>query len=72
MMIFVTNPVILMIITVFIGLILGKIKFGRFSFSTSGSMFIGIVVGWSVVTYINTIESGSEFYQVAQDVLAKR
>jgi len=71
MIAFITNPVILMIITVFIGMVLGNLKFGRFSFSTSGSMFVGIVLGWAVVNHINNIEADSEFYQIAQDVLAK-
>jgi putative transport protein len=69
--VFISNPVFLMTITVFIGIILGNLKLGRLSFSTSGSMFVGIVLGWAVVNHINTIAADSEFYQIAQDVLAK-
>lgn len=65
------NPVILMIISVFFGMLFGNIKFGRFSFSTSGSMFIGIFLGWAIVNYINQIEVNSEFYNVSQDILSK-
>lgn len=49
MLIWATNQIILMTIAVFLGMLLGNIRFGRFSFSTSGTMFIGILLGWRVV-----------------------
>src|SRR6056297_1608773 len=60
-----------MTIAVFLGLLLGNIRFGRFSFSTSGAMFVGILLGWRVVEFINTIEPTSEMYGVAQNLLSK-
>ncbi|MDD2352311.1 MAG: hypothetical protein PHX56_01980 [Atribacterota bacterium] len=71
MMALLFNPVILMIVSVFFGMLFGNIRLGRFSFSTSGSMFVGIILGWAVVNYVNTIGADSEFYGIAQQVLAK-
>lgn len=67
----ITTPVLLMSFCVSLGLLFGKIKFGKFSFSTSGSMFVGIGVGWAVTKYIHTIKPTSELYSSAQSILAK-
>lgn len=45
---YLTNPFIPLFLAVFTGLIFGKIKFGKFSFGTSGTLFTGIVVGWAL------------------------
>ena len=42
------NPFVLMFVTVALGLLFGKIKFGKFSFGTSGAMFVGLAVGFVV------------------------
>jgi len=71
MLIWATNQIILITIAVFFGLLLGNIRFGRFSFSTSGAMFVGIFMGWRVVEFINTIEPTNEMYGVAQNLLSQ-
>jgi len=71
MLIWATNQIMLMTIAVFLGLLLGNIRFGRFSFSTSGTMVVGILLGWRVVEFINTIEPTSEMYAVGQHLLSK-
>ena len=53
------------------GILFGNIKLGRFSFSTSGSLFVGIVAGWLIVKYIHTIGPESEFFGIAQNILSK-
>lgn len=68
---YIADPVILMTITVFVGLILGGLKIGRFNFGTSGVMLVGIFLGWSIVKYINSLEAGDELYSVAQDLLSR-
>ncbi|RKX80721.1 MAG: hypothetical protein DRP57_12695 [Spirochaetes bacterium] len=45
---FMTNQFVLMSLTVVLGLMLGKLKIGRFSLGTSGSLFVGLVIGWFV------------------------
>lgn len=42
------NPFVLMFITIALGLLFGKIKFGKFSFGTSGALFVGLAVGFFV------------------------
>jgi putative transport protein len=39
------NPFVLMMITVFLGMLFGKIKFGKFTFGVSGCLFAGLVIG---------------------------
>ena len=55
------NPFVLMFITIALGLLFGKIKFGKFSFGASGALFAGLVIGWIVYKYANGIfMSGDE------------
>jgi putative transport protein len=42
------SPFILMAASVFTGVLLGRIKIGRFSFGVSGALFTGLVIGWLV------------------------
>ncbi|MEG2786076.1 MAG: hypothetical protein RR918_07620 [Anaerovoracaceae bacterium] len=51
----VLNPFVLMFITIALGLLFGKIKFGKFSFGASGALFVGLIVGWAVYKYANGI-----------------
>ena len=55
----------------FFRILFGNIKLGRFSFSTSGSLFVGIVAGWLIVRYIHTIGPESELFDAAQNILSK-
>ena len=45
---FLTNPFVPMFLAVVTGLILGKVKIGKFSFGQSGALFTGIVIGWAL------------------------
>ncbi len=49
------NPFVLMFITITLGLLFGKIKFGKFSFGTSGALFVGLAVGWAVYGFAQKI-----------------
>lgn len=58
-----TNPVFLMSIAIFIGLVIGRISIGRFRLGVSGILFAGIAVGeWAwrlaVGPYIRAYEAG--------------
>jgi len=44
-----TTPLVLLSITVSLGLIIGKIRIGRFSLGTSGALFTGLLLGWLVI-----------------------
>ena len=43
---FLTNPFVPMFLATVTGLLLGKIKIGKFSFGQSGGLFTGIFIGW--------------------------
>jgi len=43
-----TSPYTLMAVAVFAGILLGRIKIGRFSLGISGTLFTGLVIGWAV------------------------
>lgn len=65
----ISNPFILMFITVVTGLLFGKIKFGRFSFGVSGALFTGIVVGWLITEYANRFPEGASGYESLENML---
>lgn len=46
--IFITNPFVLMFISIFLGQLLGKVEFGRFKLGTSGGLFTGLIIGWYI------------------------
>ena len=49
------NPFILMFVTVGLGLLFGKVRFGKFSFGTSGGLFVGLLMGWAVYGFAQKI-----------------
>lgn len=63
------NPFILMFITVFAGLLFGKIKFGKFNFGVSGTLFSGLLFGWIVMKYANKFSESSTYYGKAQSLI---
>lgn len=66
------NPFVLMFITVAIGLLFGKLRVGRFSFGTSGTLFSGLLIGWLMYKLGSKIVSeGSDAagYDAAQAML---
>lgn len=66
----ISNPFILMFITVVTGLLFGKIKFGRFSFGVSGGLFTGIIIGWLVTVYANNFPENASGYKALEKMLA--
>lgn len=65
------NPFVLMFIAVFTGMLFGKIKFGKFSFGVSGTLFTGLVIGWFVVKFANQFVDGDDYFDTAQSFLGK-
>ena len=55
------NPFVLMFVTIALGLLFGKVKFGMFSFGTSGALFVGLIVGWAIYGFSQKIyDAGDE------------
>jgi len=65
------NPFVLMFIAVFSGMLFGKVKFGKFSFGVSGTLFTGLVIGWLVVRFANGFVDGDKYFSAAQSFLGK-
>ena len=59
------NPFFLMMITVFLGMLFGKIKFGKFTFGVSGCLFVGLVIGWWVYRLAYTFPKNESGYNAA-------
>ena len=54
------NPFVLMFVTIGLGLLFGKIKFGKFSFGTSGALFVGLAIGWAVYGFAQKIYASGD------------
>lgn len=65
------NPFVLMFVAVFTGMMFGKIKFGKFNFGVSGTLFTGLLFGWVVVRYAKGFVDGDEYFGAAQSFLGK-
>lgn len=65
----VMSPFVLLFLSVFLGLLFGKIKIGQFKFGFSGALFAGIAVGWSVLTYAKNIVSSGATNKAAQQLV---
>jgi putative transport protein len=65
----ITNPFILMFIAVFTGMMFGKIKFGKFNFGVSGTLFTGLLIGWWVLGYSKGFSEGDAGYGAATKLI---
>jgi len=54
-----------MMITVFLGMFFGKIKFGKFTFGVSGCLFVGLIIGWWVYRLASTFPKTESGYKEA-------
>jgi len=63
------NPFVLMLITVFLGMFFGKIKFGKFTFGVSSCLFVGLVIGWWVYRLANTFPKTESGYKEALELI---
>ncbi|MEG2869835.1 MAG: hypothetical protein ACRCYC_05670 [Paraclostridium sp.] len=60
----------LMFLAIVTGLIFGKIKFGKFKFGISGTLFTGLVIGWGSFKYASSVPQGSSNFNIAQKLLS--
>ena len=54
------NPFILMFVAIITGLLFGKIKFGKFSFGSSGALFSGLAIEWAAYRIAEKIYAGQD------------
>jgi len=63
------NPFVLMMITVFLGMLFGKIKFGKFTFGVSGCLFIGLGIGWWIYRLASAFPKTESGYKEATELI---
>ncbi len=63
------NPFVLMLITVFLGMLFGKIKFGKFTFGVSGCLFFGLFLGWWVYKLANSLPTTHPGHNTAMQLI---
>ncbi|WZL72800.1 hypothetical protein QBE52_17325 [Clostridiaceae bacterium 35-E11] len=65
----ITNPFVLMFIAVFTGMLFGKIRFGKFNFGVSGTLFTGLLIGWWVLSYAKGFQEKDSGFEAAQKLI---
>ena len=68
---FIFDPFVLIFVTIFLGMIFGRIQIKSFSFGGAGPLIIGLVISYLVLTYAHGIPETSASYSAAQDVISK-
>ena len=66
---FIFNSLVLLFFTMTLGNLFGDIKFKKFNFGITGTLFIGLFVGYFLTKYAVTIPEDSKFFTKAQNVL---
>ena len=59
------DPLMLMILAVFIGILFGRIKIYKFSFGVAGTLFAGLLLGWVAIRHANTFQKGDKLFDIA-------
>lgn len=63
------NPFVLVLVSVIGGMLLGKIKLGRFSLGVSGTLFSGLLIGWWAVGYAGRLKLREPGHKAAEELL---
>lgn len=66
---FILNPLVLVFLTMTLGNIFGNIKFKKFSFGITGTLFVGLVIGYFLTRYSVDFTEGSKYYAKAQQIM---
>lgn len=66
---FITNSYTLIFLTLSTGMLLGKVKIGKFKLGISGSLFTGLFLGWGVLKLARRIPEGASDYKRASEII---
>ena len=66
---FIFNSLVLLFFTMTLGNLFGDIKFRKFNFGITGTLFIGLFIGYFLTKYAVTIPEGSKHISKAQNIL---
>lgn len=64
------SPFVLIFLAIFLGMLFGKIKVKNFAFGGAGPLFVGLVIGYFVMKYANSIGEDSSIYSEAQSIIS--
>ncbi len=63
------NPFILVFTTIGVGMLLARIKLGRFTFGLSNCLFVGLLVGWGIYKFAQSLPSTNSGYSKALQLI---
>lgn len=66
---FLMNSFVLLFFTMTLGNMFGNIKFKKFNFGITGTLFIGLIVGYFLTKYAVTFPKDSKYYSLAQNIV---
>ena len=66
---FIFNSLVLLFFTMTLGNLFGDIKFRKFNFGITGTLFIGLIVGYFLTKYAVTITEGSKYFSKTQNAI---
>lgn len=62
---FFLNPLVLLFLTMALGNLFGELKFRKFKFGITGTLFVGLAIGYFLTRYAATIAKGSKYFASA-------
>lgn len=68
---FIFDPFVLIFVTIFLGMLFGRIEIKNFSFGGAGPLIIGLVIGYCVMSYAYGVPENSTDYNAAQQLISK-
>lgn len=54
------HPFVLLFVTIVLGLLFGKVKFGRLKLGSSGALFVGLILGYFIIKVVKTGDFGED------------
>ena len=66
---FILNPLVLLFLTMALGNLFGELKFRKFKFGITGTLFVGLVIGYFLTRYAATFAKGSKYFASATKIM---
>ncbi len=66
---FFLNPLVLLFLTMALGNMFGELQFKKFKFGITGTLFVGLGIGYFLTQYAATIAKGSKYFATATTIM---